>query len=162
MQNWQCGRCAASSSTETRHRSSLLLVYVYSLRSVALTDTVTALGYHAVYLFVDLRLPFPIAQVPRRTRKPPHITPHVPRGARTRPECPRCRRVCQWPQCVLLALTIPLGFTNSYSDPEVGFRGLWKRVKPLDKPEEGVPLDTDDPLWTPLLLAAAPISGYDD
>ncbi|KAF8154031.1 hypothetical protein B0H34DRAFT_720086 [Crassisporium funariophilum] len=34
-----------------------------------------------------------------------------------------------------------------------GFKGLWKRVKPFDKPEEGVPFDTDDAMFHP------PVSG---
>ncbi|KAF8797720.1 hypothetical protein BYT27DRAFT_7204130 [Phlegmacium glaucopus] len=30
-----------------------------------------------------------------------------------------------------------------------GFRGLWKRVKPSDKPDEGIPFDTDDAMFQP-------------
>ncbi|TFK37648.1 hypothetical protein BDQ12DRAFT_151185 [Crucibulum laeve] len=30
-----------------------------------------------------------------------------------------------------------------------GFRGLWKRVKPVEKPEEGMPFDTDDAMFNP-------------
>ncbi|KAI4521933.1 hypothetical protein K525DRAFT_238595 [Schizophyllum commune Loenen D] len=30
-----------------------------------------------------------------------------------------------------------------------GFRGLWRKVKPADKPDEGVPLDTEDVMFTP-------------
>ncbi|KIK54609.1 hypothetical protein GYMLUDRAFT_48528 [Collybiopsis luxurians FD-317 M1] len=32
---------------------------------------------------------------------------------------------------------------------DTGFRALWKRVKPHDKPEEGVPFDTDDAMFNP-------------
>lgn len=30
-----------------------------------------------------------------------------------------------------------------------GFRGLWRRVKPYDKPDEGIPFDTDDAMFHP-------------
>ncbi|KAL1747805.1 hypothetical protein HDZ31DRAFT_80224 [Schizophyllum fasciatum] len=30
-----------------------------------------------------------------------------------------------------------------------GFRGLWRKVKPADKPDEGVPLDSEDVMFTP-------------
>lgn len=30
-----------------------------------------------------------------------------------------------------------------------GFRGLWRRVKPYDKPDEGIPFDTDDAMFQP-------------
>ncbi|KIK09506.1 hypothetical protein K443DRAFT_388733 [Laccaria amethystina LaAM-08-1] len=30
-----------------------------------------------------------------------------------------------------------------------GFRGLWRRVKPYDKPDEGIPFDTDDDMFHP-------------
>jgi len=30
-----------------------------------------------------------------------------------------------------------------------GFRGLWRRVKPADKPDEGMPLDKDDAMFHP-------------
>ncbi|KAJ7619451.1 hypothetical protein FB45DRAFT_839940 [Roridomyces roridus] len=36
---------------------------------------------------------------------------------------------------------------------ESRFRGLWRRVKPRDKPEEGVPFDTDDAMFNPPLNA---------
>ncbi|KAF7373431.1 hypothetical protein MSAN_00552700 [Mycena sanguinolenta] len=35
---------------------------------------------------------------------------------------------------------------------DVGFRGLWRRVKPHDKPEEGVPFDTEDAMFNPPLM----------
>ncbi|KAJ7619440.1 hypothetical protein FB45DRAFT_159331 [Roridomyces roridus] len=45
---------------------------------------------------------------------------------------------------------------------ESGFRGLWRRVKPRDKPEEGVPLDTDDAMFNPPLNALRhPGPGYE-
>ncbi|KAK1219992.1 hypothetical protein PQX77_017264 [Marasmius sp. AFHP31] len=32
---------------------------------------------------------------------------------------------------------------------DTGFRGLWKKVKPPDKPDEGIPFDTDDAMFNP-------------
>ncbi|KAK7014133.1 Rho guanine nucleotide exchange factor [Paramarasmius palmivorus] len=37
----------------------------------------------------------------------------------------------------------------SASKRDTGFRGLWKKVKPHDKPDEGVPFDTDGPMFNP-------------
>ncbi|KAJ6476177.1 hypothetical protein C8R45DRAFT_371809 [Mycena sanguinolenta] len=37
----------------------------------------------------------------------------------------------------------------SGSKKDAGFRGLWRRVKPHDKPEEGVPFDTEDAMFNP-------------
>ncbi|KAJ7074452.1 hypothetical protein C8F01DRAFT_1100537 [Mycena amicta] len=37
----------------------------------------------------------------------------------------------------------------SGSKKDSGFRGLWRRVKPKDKPEEGVPFDTEDAMFNP-------------
>ncbi|KAJ7145894.1 kinase-like domain-containing protein [Mycena epipterygia] len=37
----------------------------------------------------------------------------------------------------------------SGSKKDAGFRGLWRRVKPRDKPEEGMPFDTEDPMFNP-------------
>ncbi|KAG6908708.1 hypothetical protein DXG01_003641 [Tephrocybe rancida] len=39
------------------------------------------------------------------------------------------------------------------SGKTTGFRTLWKRVKPADKPDEGMPLDNDDAMFNP------PVSG---
>ncbi|KAJ7141849.1 hypothetical protein C8R43DRAFT_1016600 [Mycena crocata] len=41
----------------------------------------------------------------------------------------------------------------SGSKKDAGFRGLWRRVKPRDKPEEGMPFDTDDAMFNPPLTA---------
>ncbi|KAF9556442.1 hypothetical protein CPC08DRAFT_820448 [Agrocybe pediades] len=41
-----------------------------------------------------------------------------------------------------------------------GFKGLWKRVKPYDKPDEGVPFDTDDAMFNPP-TANSRVSGYE-
>ncbi|KAE9393988.1 hypothetical protein BT96DRAFT_943554 [Gymnopus androsaceus JB14] len=35
----------------------------------------------------------------------------------------------------------------SGTERDVGFRGLWKKVKPADKPDEGVPFDTVDAIF---------------
>ncbi|KAJ7724674.1 hypothetical protein B0H14DRAFT_3003639 [Mycena olivaceomarginata] len=35
---------------------------------------------------------------------------------------------------------------------DAGFRGLWLRVKPDDKPEEGMPFDTEDAMFNPPLI----------
>ncbi|KAJ7178459.1 hypothetical protein C8R43DRAFT_1188412 [Mycena crocata] len=47
--------------------------------------------------------------------------------------------------------------TSSRTSPVVqkdaGFRGLWRRLKPRDKPEEGMPFDTDDAMFNPPLTA---------
>ncbi|KAJ8083240.1 hypothetical protein PM082_009112 [Marasmius tenuissimus] len=37
----------------------------------------------------------------------------------------------------------------SGSKKDTGFHGLWKKVKPHDKPDEGMPFDTDDPMFNP-------------
>ncbi|KAJ3783790.1 hypothetical protein GGU10DRAFT_359924 [Lentinula aff. detonsa] len=37
----------------------------------------------------------------------------------------------------------------SGSKRDAGFRGLWKKVKPADKPDEGVPFDPDDAMFNP-------------
>ncbi|KAK1219991.1 hypothetical protein PQX77_017263 [Marasmius sp. AFHP31] len=37
----------------------------------------------------------------------------------------------------------------SGSKKDTGFRGLWKKVKPHDKPDEGMPFDTDDAMFNP-------------
>ncbi|KAJ7251204.1 hypothetical protein C8J57DRAFT_1723124, partial [Mycena rebaudengoi] len=44
----------------------------------------------------------------------------------------------------------------SGSKKDTGFRGLWRRVKPQDKPEEGMPFDTDDAILNPPLGPPAP------
>ncbi|KAF8990264.1 hypothetical protein BDQ17DRAFT_1433919 [Cyathus striatus] len=36
-----------------------------------------------------------------------------------------------------------------------GFRGLWRRVKPLDKPDEGMPIDNDDAMFNPPVSSQA-------
>ncbi|KAJ6482850.1 hypothetical protein C8R47DRAFT_574276 [Mycena vitilis] len=41
----------------------------------------------------------------------------------------------------------------SGSKKDAGFRGLWRRVKPRDKPEEGMPFDTEDAMFNPPLAA---------
>ncbi|KAK7055203.1 hypothetical protein R3P38DRAFT_2378345, partial [Favolaschia claudopus] len=43
----------------------------------------------------------------------------------------------------------------SGSKKDTGFRGLWRRVKPRDKTEEGMPFDTEDAMFNPPLLAVA-------
>ncbi|KAJ4481063.1 hypothetical protein J3R30DRAFT_2398111 [Lentinula aciculospora] len=42
----------------------------------------------------------------------------------------------------------------SGSKRDTGFRGLWKKVKPADKPDEGVPFDTDDAMFNPPDISA--------
>ncbi|KAK1220511.1 hypothetical protein PQX77_016721 [Marasmius sp. AFHP31] len=37
----------------------------------------------------------------------------------------------------------------SGSKKDTGFRGLWKRVKPHDMPDEGMPFDTEDSMFNP-------------
>ncbi|KAJ6476153.1 hypothetical protein C8R45DRAFT_1216883 [Mycena sanguinolenta] len=41
----------------------------------------------------------------------------------------------------------------SGSKKDAGFRGLWRRVKPRDKPEEGMPFDTEDAMFNPPLVS---------
>ncbi|KAI0351610.1 hypothetical protein OH77DRAFT_1429431 [Trametes cingulata] len=36
------------------------------------------------------------------------------------------------------------------SDPDGGFRSLWRKVKPPEKPDEGVPFDTEDAMFYPV------------
>ncbi|KAF7326908.1 hypothetical protein MVEN_02584700 [Mycena venus] len=50
----------------------------------------------------------------------------------------------------------------SGSKKDTGFRGLWRRVKPRDKPEEGIPFDTEDAMFNPPLISGArPYAMYD-
>ncbi|CAK5271033.1 unnamed protein product [Mycena citricolor] len=37
---------------------------------------------------------------------------------------------------------------------DTGFRGLWRRVKPRDRPEEGVPFDPEDVMFNPPLMGS--------
>ncbi|KAJ7656695.1 hypothetical protein B0H17DRAFT_359049 [Mycena rosella] len=46
------------------------------------------------------------------------------------------------------------------SGTNAGFRGLWRRVKPQDKPEEGVPFDAEDAMFNPP-LGGGRVSAYD-
>ncbi|KAJ7202378.1 hypothetical protein GGX14DRAFT_370455, partial [Mycena pura] len=56
-----------------------------------------------------------------------------------------------------------LTLTNVSSEKDVGFRGLWRRVKPIDKPEEGVPFDTEDAMFNPPLGGVrVPVFDYDN
>ncbi|KDR74102.1 hypothetical protein GALMADRAFT_250888 [Galerina marginata CBS 339.88] len=48
---------------------------------------------------------------------------------------------------------------NKKAHDRDGFKGLWRRVKPFDKPDEGVPFDTDDAMFHP--PTSGRISGYD-
>jgi hypothetical protein len=51
---------------------------------------------------------------------------------------------------VLAAVAYASG--NKNKDPRAdkdGFRGLWRRLKPADKPDEGVPFDIDDAMFNP-------------
>ncbi|KAJ7938286.1 hypothetical protein B0H13DRAFT_2301864 [Mycena leptocephala] len=45
-------------------------------------------------------------------------------------------------------------YTSGSEHPGIGFRELWLRVKPVDKPEEGIPFDTEDPMFSlPLMVS---------
>ncbi|KAK7049962.1 Rho guanine nucleotide exchange factor [Paramarasmius palmivorus] len=44
-------------------------------------------------------------------------------------------------------------FDLPFTEKDTGFRGLWKKVKPHDKPDEGVPFDTDDAMFNPPVMA---------
>ncbi|KAJ3836728.1 hypothetical protein F5878DRAFT_248098 [Lentinula raphanica] len=48
----------------------------------------------------------------------------------------------------------------SGSTRDTGFRGLWKKVKPADKPDEGVPFDTDDAMFNPPAFSASGRGSY--
>ncbi|KAF8905168.1 hypothetical protein CPB85DRAFT_1315922 [Mucidula mucida] len=48
----------------------------------------------------------------------------------------------------------------SGSKKDTGFRGLWRKIKPADKPEEGIPFDTDDAMFSPP-VANPRLSYYD-
>lgn len=42
-----------------------------------------------------------------------------------------------------------------------GFRALWCRLKPADKPEAGIPFDTDDAMFSPPVVPPPrPLSQY--
>ncbi|KAJ7673151.1 hypothetical protein DFH06DRAFT_1319349 [Mycena polygramma] len=49
----------------------------------------------------------------------------------------------------------------SGSKKDAGFRGLWRRVKPRDKPEEGIPFDTEDAMFNPPLMIGRTSAVYD-
>ncbi|KAJ7715139.1 hypothetical protein B0H16DRAFT_1616986, partial [Mycena metata] len=42
--------------------------------------------------------------------------------------------------------------SGSSEKKDAGFRGLWRRVRPRDKPEEGMPFDTEDAMFNPPAL----------
>jgi hypothetical protein len=51
---------------------------------------------------------------------------------------------------VLAAVAYASGNKNKDSRTDRdGFRGLWRRLKPADKPDEGVPFDIDDAMFNP-------------
>jgi hypothetical protein len=53
--------------------------------------------------------------------------------------------------------TSPTHSLTSPTDKDAGFRGVWRRVKPRDKPEEGMPFDTEDAMFnSPLLMSGRP------
>ncbi|KAK7440071.1 hypothetical protein VKT23_017320 [Stygiomarasmius scandens] len=45
-------------------------------------------------------------------------------------------------------------YASASKKDSTGFRGLWRRVKSPDKPDEGIPFDTDDAMFNP------PITGH--
>ncbi|KAJ7719631.1 hypothetical protein DFH07DRAFT_1009170 [Mycena maculata] len=49
----------------------------------------------------------------------------------------------------------------SGSKKDAGFRGLWRRVKPRDKPEEGMPFDSDDVMFNPPLAGTRMDAAYE-
>ncbi|KAF7356488.1 Kinase-like protein [Mycena venus] len=49
----------------------------------------------------------------------------------------------------LVGVLAAAAYASGPSQKEASFRGLWCRVKPDDKPEEGVPFDTEDPMFNP-------------
>uniref|UniRef100_A0A8H8CFZ1 VHS domain-containing protein n=1 Tax=Psilocybe cubensis TaxID=181762 RepID=A0A8H8CFZ1_PSICU len=52
---------------------------------------------------------------------------------------------------------------NKKGSDREGFKGLWRRVKPFDKPDEGVPFDTDDAMFNPptATTVGGRVSGFD-
>ncbi|KXN86678.1 TOM1-like protein 2 [Leucoagaricus sp. SymC.cos] len=42
--------------------------------------------------------------------------------------------------------------SQSNKNDRGGFRGLWRRVKPIDKPDEGMPFSVDDPILNPPVI----------
>ncbi|KAF7373433.1 Kinase-like protein [Mycena sanguinolenta] len=55
---------------------------------------------------------------------------------------------------------ITLKYANALAlaEKDASFRGLWRRVKPPDKPEEGVPFDSDDAMLNSLLTSPSPVN----
>ncbi|KAJ3753166.1 hypothetical protein EV360DRAFT_53908 [Lentinula raphanica] len=51
-------------------------------------------------------------------------------------------------------------YASGSSESDTGFRGLWKKVKPADKPDEGVPFDTDDAMFNPPAFSASGRGSY--
>ncbi|KAJ8083217.1 hypothetical protein PM082_009089 [Marasmius tenuissimus] len=54
-------------------------------------------------------------------------------------------------QDVLAAAAYASGSNAKFdvTEKNTGFRGLWKKVKPHDKPDEGMPFDTEDAMFNP-------------
>ncbi|KJA13530.1 hypothetical protein HYPSUDRAFT_122179, partial [Hypholoma sublateritium FD-334 SS-4] len=62
---------------------------------------------------------------------------------------------------VVAAASFASGTNQDPRHDRDGFRGLWKRVKPFDKPDEGVPFDTEDAMFHPPASAGMRTSGYE-
>ncbi|KAH9916215.1 uncharacterized protein B0H18DRAFT_1038853 [Fomitopsis serialis] len=49
----------------------------------------------------------------------------------------------------LLEVLAAAAYASSAGSKEAAFRSLWKKVKPADKPDDGVPIDTGDAMFSP-------------
>ncbi|KAH9834382.1 uncharacterized protein C8Q71DRAFT_768478 [Rhodofomes roseus] len=49
----------------------------------------------------------------------------------------------------LLEVLAAAAYASSSGSKEAAFRSLWKKVKPADKPDEGIPIDTGDAMFNP-------------
>ncbi|KZT63220.1 hypothetical protein DAEQUDRAFT_734075 [Daedalea quercina L-15889] len=56
----------------------------------------------------------------------------------------------------LLEVLAAAAYASSPGTKEATFRSLWKKVKPVDKPDEGVPLDIGDAMFNPPTPRHAP------
>ncbi|TFK69806.1 hypothetical protein BDN72DRAFT_767546 [Pluteus cervinus] len=59
----------------------------------------------------------------------------------------------------LMNVVAAAAYASGNGNSKDGFRGLWRKVKPADKPDDGVPFDTEDAMFSPSVTSR--VSQYD-
>ena len=126
------------------------------------------MGNHASKCFRRLHTADLSAQIHRSPRGRPHITTDITRRPRTTDggTC-RCRLYNILPYVIRRSSRprhLPTQAGSQLAGKEKdkdGFRVLWCRLKPADKPEAGIPFDTDDAMFSPPVVSLPrPLSQY--